>query len=87
MSFRKESKGSLSIKASVLLAWLGLAPSKVKAFEWLALSGKVSTVDNLRRRGLASMAILDIFVLCEKDCETVDCLCIVNFLIHFGVGF
>ena len=71
-SFYKELEGFPSINASASLAWLGLAPPRVEAFMWLALSGKVSTADNLRRRGLTSMAISDICVLCGKVNETVD---------------
>ena len=34
------------------LIWLGLAPQRMEPFCWLGESGKVSTVDNLKRRGI-----------------------------------
>ena len=46
-SFYKELEGFPSIKACASLAWLGLVPPWAEAFMWLALSGKVSTEDNL----------------------------------------
>lgn len=49
------------------LVWLGLAPPRVEAFCWLAVASKVSTVDNLRRRGLASNNISDTCVMCGKE--------------------
>ena len=71
-SFSKELEGSRSIKASSSLAWLGLAPPKVETFMWMALFGKASTTDNLRRRGLDSAAVSNLCVLCGKDNETID---------------
>lgn len=44
----------------------------MEAFAWLAILGKVSTMDNLRRRGLASGAISNLCVLGRKEMETVD---------------
>lgn len=71
-SFYKELEGFPSFKASASLARLGLAPPRVEAFMWLALSRKVSMADNLRRTGLTSVAISDICMICGKDNETVD---------------
>lgn len=47
--FGGHSKG----KALKLSCWLGLVPPRVEAFCWLVVSGKVSMVDNLRRKGFA----------------------------------
>lgn len=39
---------------------LGSAPLQVEVLCWLAISGKVSTVDNLKRKGLSLEAISDL---------------------------
>lgn len=44
----------------------------MEAFCWLAVSGKVSTAENLRRRGLFLENISDLYVLCGKERETND---------------
>ena len=41
-------------------------------FARLAVTRKVSTADNLRRRAFASKAISDLCVMCRKGRETVD---------------
>lgn len=69
-SFFRELEDALVASSS--LVWVGLAPSRVKAFCWLAISGKVSTTDNLRRRGILSDAISDICIFCGKEAESVN---------------
>lgn len=49
-----------------MLVWLGLTPSRVEAFCWVAVLGKVLTTDNLRRRGLSSYTILVFALLGER---------------------
>ena len=46
-----------SHRATSSLVWLGLAPSRVEAFCWLAVAEKVHMVDNLKRRELTSKNI------------------------------
>lgn len=58
--------------SSCSLVWAGLAPPRVKAFYWLAVSGKISTVDNLRRRGIFSDAIANICHLRGKEVKSVN---------------
>lgn len=50
-SLYRELEGLSGAKSASLLVWMGLAPPRVEAFCWLAILGKVSAVDNLRRRG------------------------------------
>eukprot|EP00268_Persea_americana_P062604 TRINITY_DN8040_c1_g2_i5.p1 TRINITY_DN8040_c1_g2~~TRINITY_DN8040_c1_g2_i5.p1 ORF type:complete len:221 (+),score=17.67 TRINITY_DN8040_c1_g2_i5:284-946(+) len=56
--------------------WCGLAPPRVDVFLWLAVVGKISTVDNLRKRRITSEAIADTCVLCGfirgKDMESTS---------------
>ena len=54
-------------RATSSLVWLGFAPPRVEAFCWLTVVGKVSTVDNLRRRGLTSNNISNTCVMCGKE--------------------
>lgn len=58
------------MSGSSSLIWLGLAPHRVDSFCWLAVSGKVSTTDVLRRRGLSQ----SLFQICAfwKERETTD---------------
>lgn len=51
-------------KRTASLAWLGFAPLRVEAFDWLALSGKISMADNLRWRDLISEAISELRPVC-----------------------
>ena len=51
---------------------MGLAPPRMEAFCWLAIAGKISTTDNLRRRGLLSESISDICCLCRRKRESID---------------
>eukprot|EP00268_Persea_americana_P062605 TRINITY_DN8040_c1_g2_i6.p1 TRINITY_DN8040_c1_g2~~TRINITY_DN8040_c1_g2_i6.p1 ORF type:complete len:254 (+),score=31.35 TRINITY_DN8040_c1_g2_i6:132-893(+) len=51
--------------------WCGLAPPRVDVFLWLAVVGKISTVDNLRKRRITSEAIADTCVLCGKEEESI----------------
>lgn len=58
--------------ASSSLVWGGLAPPRVEAFCWLAISGKLSTADNLRRRGILLDAIFYICFLCGTEALFVN---------------
>lgn len=60
-----ELEGLSGAKSASLLVWLGLPPPRVEALCWLAISGKVLAVDNLRRRGLSLEAISDLCSLCD----------------------
>lgn len=51
----------------VLMQW-ALAP----LFCLLVVVGKVSTTDTLRQRGMVVENILDIFVLCKKEEESIN---------------
>ena len=64
-------------KRSCALVWMGLAPPRVEAFCWLAISGKISTAENLRR-GLLSESISDICCLRKRKRESMDHLFIHN---------
>ena len=48
-------------------------PSKMGIFSWEAAWGKILTLDNLKRRG---MAFANRCFLCEEDEETIDHLLI-----------
>ena len=52
--------------------WCGMVPPRVEFFFWLTAVAKISTVNNLRRRGILSEAILDICVLCGKEEESIN---------------
>lgn len=49
-----------------------VVPLRVEAFCWLAVAVKVSTVDNLRRRGMTSINLFDICLKCGKEKESVN---------------
>lgn len=51
---------------------MGLVPLRVEAFYWRVVSSKVSTVDNLRRRGILLDDYFDICVLCGMERENID---------------
>lgn len=53
-------------RSTSYLVWLGLAPPRVETFCWLAISGKVSTADNLKR-GMSSENISDLRFCCGKE--------------------
>ena len=55
------------------LIWNSVVPSKMEIFSWEAAWGKILTLDNLKRRG---MAFANICFLCEEDEETIDHLLI-----------
>ena len=69
--FLQVLEGNLPCTNSSLL-WLGMVPPRVKAFCWLAISGKISTVDNFRRRGLTTSSISDTCVMCHIKEESVN---------------
>ena len=55
------------------LIWILVIPLKIGIFTWEAAWGKVLTLDNLKRRG---MAFANRCFLCEEDEETIDHLLI-----------
>ena len=59
-SFHRELDPCDMTPSPCALAWRGLAPPRVEAFRWLVVAGKISTADNLRRRGLMSESISEI---------------------------
>ena len=66
-AFYLASEGTLLHRAPFSLVWLGLAPPWVEAFCWLVVVDKVSTVDNLRRRGFTSNNLSNNCVMCGKE--------------------
>lgn len=58
-SFCKAVEGRPRSRASCALAWVGMVPPLVEAFYWLAVAGRVSMADMLRRRGIMAEGILD----------------------------
>lgn len=60
-----EEKQPLS-KLSCALAWLGLAPPRGEAICWLAITGRVSTADFLRR-GIHLDNISTFYVMCGRE--------------------
>lgn len=64
-------------------AWCGMVPTRVEVevFLWLALADKISTVNNLRRRGIMSKVISDICVLCGNEEESINHFA--SFIWHF----
>ena len=55
------------------LIWNPVVPPKIGIFTWEAVWGKVLTLDNLKRRGVA---FANRCFLCEEDEETIDHLLI-----------
>ena len=55
------------------LVWNPIVPPKIRVFAWEATWGKVLTLDQLKRRG---MAFANRYFLCEEDEETIDHLLI-----------
>ena len=55
------------------LIWNSVVPTKMGIFSWEAAWGKILTLDNLKRRG---MAFANRCFLCEEDEETIDHLLI-----------
>lgn len=73
-SFNLAYEGTHPNRVPSSFVWLGLAPPQVEAFCWLVVVGKVSMVDNLRRRGLTSNDMSDICVMCGNEEELVNYL-------------
>lgn len=69
-----------AVQSPCATVWTGLVPPRVEAFCWLAVAGKISTTDVLRR-GLMSDIISDTFRLCWKEMESID-----HLFIHCGVA-
>ena len=71
---------------------ISLAP-RVVAFVGVAMLGKVSTTNNLRKRGLTSKAISNLYVMCGKERDSIDHLftycefshSLCSFLMRYGV--
>eukprot|EP00268_Persea_americana_P006999 TRINITY_DN12556_c0_g1_i1.p1 TRINITY_DN12556_c0_g1~~TRINITY_DN12556_c0_g1_i1.p1 ORF type:complete len:120 (+),score=23.18 TRINITY_DN12556_c0_g1_i1:824-1183(+) len=73
-------------RASSSLVWLRLVPLRVEAFCWLAVAAKVSTIDNLRKRGLMYSSISYVCVMCRMEAETVTIFFfILSLQLVFGV--
>lgn len=51
-----------AVSSPCAAVWTGLVPPRIEAFCWLAVAGKVSTTDVLRRRGWCRIP-LQIFVV------------------------
>ena len=86
-AFISALEGTQLFTAPTTLAWLGLAPW-VEEFCWLAIAGKISMVDRLRRRGVTSANFSDICVMCQKKEELVNhlllhCAVVANIWRHF----
>lgn len=64
-------EGSSKVRLPSLLVWLGLIPPRVEVLCWLVVSGKVSTANNLRWRGLLLDGSSGIRVLCEREMEVI----------------
>ena len=67
--------GEFSVKAfhrAPSLVWTGLVPPRVEAFCWLAVAAKISSVDNLKIRGLTASTITDTCVMCHKELKLVN---------------
>lgn len=60
-SFSNEGVDTPGLRPVGTLVRLGFNPPKVEGFCWLAISTRVSMANVLRRRGLSSKSILDIF--------------------------
>ena len=69
-AFYSALEGTLPHRDPSSLVWLGLALPRVEAFCWLVVTGKISIVDKLRRRGLASNNISSTCVICGKEKES-----------------
>ena len=70
MSFYKEIN---PYKRSPCAAvWTGLVPPRVDAFYRLAVEGKISMEDVLRRRGLVLDTTSDTCHLCGREMESID---------------
>lgn len=52
--------------------WMGLATPRVEVFCWLPATNKVSTIDNLRRKGLALKFASNNCCLCRKEREKIN---------------
>lgn len=70
-SFCKVVEGRPRSRASCALAWVGMVPPLVEAFYWLAVAGRVSMADMLRRAVLWRRASWTC-VMCRFAEETVD---------------
>eukprot|EP00268_Persea_americana_P007641 TRINITY_DN12894_c0_g1_i5.p1 TRINITY_DN12894_c0_g1~~TRINITY_DN12894_c0_g1_i5.p1 ORF type:complete len:144 (-),score=13.18 TRINITY_DN12894_c0_g1_i5:118-549(-) len=60
------------VQSSGASIWMGLGPPRVEAFCWLAVAGKISTADILRRRGFTSGS--DTCCFCRRERESIDYL-------------
>ena len=70
-SFYRDIDPFSVVRSPSASAWMGLAPPRVEAFCWLAMAGKISMTDSLRR-GLVSEAISDLGCFCGREMESID---------------
>ena len=61
-AFYSALEGNQLPRASSSFVGRDLVPPQVEAFCWLEVATKISTADNLRRRGLISSTIIDTLV-------------------------
>lgn len=80
-SFYRKMDPFSEVRSSSTLIWMGRAPPRVEAFCWLVVTGKTSTVDNLRRRGLTTDTISDKCSLGGREIESID-----HLFIHCNVA-
>ncbi|XXG89386.1 hypothetical protein AAC387_Pa12g1396 [Persea americana] len=81
-AFYSALEGNHLLKAPYSLVWRGLVPPQLEAFCWLAVTAKISTTDNLWKRGLTSSTIIDTCVMCHKELELVN-----HLLLHYEFTF
>lgn len=60
-----------AVRSPCATVWTRLVPPRVEPFCWLAVAGKISTTDVLRR-GLMSDIISDTCRLCGREMESID---------------
>lgn len=72
MYFHKSLYTSVVAQSPLMQIWLGLVLPRMEAFYWLAVASKVSTADNLRRRGMLADSISDTCSLSGKEGESIN---------------
>lgn len=60
------------VQFSGALVLLDIVPPRVEAFCWRAVASKIMTIDILRRKGVITDPILDIYSLCGRERELID---------------
>eukprot|EP00268_Persea_americana_P066181 TRINITY_DN8959_c1_g1_i2.p1 TRINITY_DN8959_c1_g1~~TRINITY_DN8959_c1_g1_i2.p1 ORF type:complete len:185 (+),score=22.54 TRINITY_DN8959_c1_g1_i2:2665-3219(+) len=93
--FSMTMKRILEAKPACSLLWAGLALLRVTMFCWFVVAGKVSTTNNLKKRGIVSRVISNLCLLFGKDKKVIDhmfvhcelfCFLCSCFLVKFGVS-